>query len=487
MKIKNISEIKSIFLDNRTVKQTILKNTFWLGLSTFIGRILTFFLFVYVARILGATEYGIFTFALSFVYLLNILSDFGVSRIIIRELSCEKQDVAEYPGLLSLKIILILATLAIIVIGSFFVTADPAIQKVIWILAAYNLIGSFALIVYALFEARQKMEYKAWAEILQAALFTAFGFFVIFNFPSAENLGYAYLVGTLIFIVILLVFFHLRFYRLRLSWNPAVWRKFLRMSWPLALAGFFATIYSQIDSVMMGALGQITQTGWYNAALRITTFTFLPAMLFSQSAYPAASIAFKESRERLQKIWNYHMELMISLVLPLVVGGLVLAPQIILFIYDSNFLPSVFAFQILLFMTGFLFLSSPLNTVLVASNQEKKIFWVALAGMIINIILNALLIPKYSLYGAALTTVITYGLMFILLFRFISESTPVRPFNLKLFFVLLVAVLSTAVMYFVITLPLFARLHVLVLILVGAVVYFSILLALRFIVRGLKL
>ena len=68
--------VKSLLFENKGLKQTIFKNTFWLALAEAITNFSKLFLIVYVARIFGVTEYGKFTFALSFVSLFSILSDF---------------------------------------------------------------------------------------------------------------------------------------------------------------------------------------------------------------------------------------------------------------------------------------------------------------------------------------------------------------------------------------------------------------------------
>ena len=143
--IRNIvSNPGNFFLKNLGVKQTIAKNTFWLAVAEGITRFLKLFLIIYVARILGATEYGKFTFALAFVTLLSFLSDFGISPIFTRELARSKEREKEFSSLLFLKIILGLATLTLMFIGSFLITPDPLIQKVIWILAIYILINNFS-------------------------------------------------------------------------------------------------------------------------------------------------------------------------------------------------------------------------------------------------------------------------------------------------------------------------------------------------------
>ena len=472
---KNFIDIKEFLFNNKSVRQTIFKNVFWLSLAEGVSRLLTFVLFIYIARILGATEYGKFTFALAFVYLLSIFSDLGISQITTREFSREKEMEKDYPAILSLKFFLILGTLILVLISSFFTISDPVIKKIIWILALYVFGGSFAQIIYAFLAARQRMEYEAWSKILQTFLFVAFGSLVIFIFPSAENLALGYLVATLIFLSLLLLFFHFKVYKLKFAFSPAIWQKFLNMSWPLALSALFVTIYSEIDSVMMGYLGQITQTGWYNAAYRITGFTLIPMALFSQSFFPVLSKAFKESKEKLQNIWNYQMKAMIILAIPIMTGGIFLSRKIIYFVYNPEYTPSILVFQILIIMAGIIFLSSPFNGVLIASNQQKKIFWVTMAGAFANIILNLILIPKFSLYGAAVATVITQFLVFLLLIQLTLKLNIISFFNLKILLTLIGAGISSGIMYFIITRPQIYHLHVIFSVLIGIIVYFLIL------------
>ena len=474
--IKNIYlNPRNFFLKNLGVRQTIFKNTAWLAFAEAISRFLKLILIIYVARILGATEYGKFNFALAFVSLFAIFADFGISQITTREFSREREKEKDFASILSLKILLGLGTLVLVLASSFFITPDPIIQKVIWILAIYTVVSSFSGIIFAFFQARQKMEYQAWTQIIQALVITAAGFFVILNFPSVENLSYSYLFASLIALIFILIFFHFKISSLRISWQKSIWQRFLSLSWPLALAGIFGGIYSQIDSVMMGYWGQLTQTGWYNAAYKIIGVTFIPTTLIATSFYPALSKFFQDSKEKLQTVWNYFMDSMIILAVPIVVGGIVLAPRIIDFIYDPTYFPTgretILAFQILLIMAGLVFLSNPFGQILVVANQQKKLFFVTLAGAVINVILNLILIPRYSLYGAAATTCATCFLIFFLLFKFTKKFTSIQPFNLKFLSSFAGACLSCIPMYFVIIQPKIYNLNVFLSILIGAAIY----------------
>lgn len=320
-------------------------------------------------------------------------------------------------------------------------------------------------------QARQKMEYQAFTNILEVLLVTGAGLFILFYSPSVKNLSYSYLFAALVALIFVLVLFHFKIQRLSLNWNKSIWQRFLSISWPLALVGLLASIYNQTDSVMLGYFNQITQTGWYNAAYRIIGATFIPVALVSTSIFPVLSKSFNESKEKLQKVWNYYTEIIIFLAIPLIIGGLFLASKIIDFIYDSTYTPSVLAFQILIIMAGIIFLYNPFIQVLIVSDQQKKIFWAVLSGAIINVILNLILIPKFSLYGAAIATVITHLLIFFSLVRLTLKSTPINPFNMRIFLSLIGAIFSSIPMYFVISQPQIYYLNVFLSILIGAGVY----------------
>ncbi len=486
MKIRNFTDIKAILFDNKTVKQTIFKNTLWITLGIGVSKVSKLVLIIYVARILGATEYGKFTFALAFISLFVVFSDLGLSSIITREFSREKEKEKEFFSILSLKIVLSLGTLILISIGSFFITSDPNIRKIIWILAGFSLIGNFSESIYAFFRARQRMEYQSWGTVLEGLIVAGVGFFIIFNFPTVINLSYGYLLSVLISLAFILTLFCFKVFPLRISWRIEVWKKFLRMSWPLALASLFGAFYVYIDSVMMGYLGQITETGWYNAAYRLVISTTIPMGIIVMNFYPVLSKLFKESKKELQRVWNYQMELMIILALPLMIGGIVLAPQIINFVYGADFTPSILAFQILILMVVLAFLSSPFSQVLIASNQQKKFFWITISGAVINIILNLILIPKFSLYGAAVATVITYLLILFLFFLFASKFTPIRPFNFKNLLSLITVGFSSIIMYFVISQPQIYNLNIFLSASTGVLIYLTTFIGLKFIIKRFR-
>ena len=129
MRIRNFADIRTLLFDNQTIKQTIFKNISWLTFETVISKLLMLVLLIYAARVLGATEYGKFTFALAFISLFAIFHEFGLPHIVTREFSREKEREKEFYSIFSLKIVLSSLALILILISSFFITSDSSPQQ----------------------------------------------------------------------------------------------------------------------------------------------------------------------------------------------------------------------------------------------------------------------------------------------------------------------------------------------------------------------
>ncbi len=486
MKIVDLNGIRSIFFDNQTLKQTIFKNTFWLIGGAGINKLLKLILMIYAARILGATEYGKFTFALAFVSLFIVFHDFGLPTTVTREFAREKEKEREFSSVISLSSFLALGVLVLILFFSLFITLDPQIRKLIFIFALFSLVNGFATIFYAFFQARQRMEYQMWAETLQSILVIGFGLFILFKFPSVENLSYSYLFGGIIAFIFVLFFFHFKIFPLKISWEKSIWKKFFMMAWPLALAGSFGSIYNYTDSIMMGHWGMITETGWYNAAYRISWTFFVFVGLVSSSFYPVLSEWFKKSKEKLERVWNYELEIMIVLNVLLVAGGIILAPRIIGSLYGAGFSPSILAFQILILGTGISLLYTTLKDMLIVANLQQKFFWAIAGGAIMNVILNLILIPKYSLYGAAIATIATHFLIFITLLVFVLRFTQVRPDLKRIGPVILISLFSVFAMNLIISNPRIFNLNIFLSAPIGAIAYFAVFFLSKMIIQYFK-
>ena len=459
-------------LEAKTIKHTILKNTLWLSASEAISRFLKLILVVYVARVLGAVEYGKFTFSLNLVTLLVIFADFGLGPIVTREFSkSEEKEKTVFPAVLSLKTILGLLALAIMLGTSFFITSDIVVRRVIWVLSIFILIENFASIFYAVMRAHQKMEYEAISKMLQAAVCTGLGLYFLFSTHSIVYLGFAYLASAVFVLLFISLIYQLRFSSLKIVFQKSIWKQLLSLSWPLALVAVFSSVYHSIDSIMLGAWGMMKATGLYNAAYRIVDISVIPMVLVSTAFFPVLSKSFGEGEHERKK--NFFSQLSVETLIGFAIflGGIILAPQLIHFIYGAQYQGSVLALQILMGALLIMYLNTTFSKTLIAANLQKIIFKITFAGAILNVILNLILIPRYSLYGAAAATLITYFAIFLAYVFSVRRKTNLSLFNRNYFKVLFSGLLSGFLMYVIISYTFISRLNVILAILIGAAFY----------------
>jgi len=83
---KNYRYLKS-FLKNKSTKQILVKNTFWLMMGEVFAKALLFIITISVVRYLGVETYGKYSFAIAFTALFGVIVDFGLGIILVQELS----------------------------------------------------------------------------------------------------------------------------------------------------------------------------------------------------------------------------------------------------------------------------------------------------------------------------------------------------------------------------------------------------------------
>ncbi|MFN3301472.1 MAG: polysaccharide biosynthesis C-terminal domain-containing protein [Patescibacteria group bacterium] len=112
---------------------------------------------------------------------------------------------------------------------------------------------------------------------------------------------------------------------------------------------------------------------------------------------------------------------LIIFALPILLAGIILARQIILLIYGSEFIGSVLSLQILFISLVFMFLNFPFSSLLTAADRQKFNAVSRGIALTINIILSFILIPKLLHYGASLAYTISFFIFFFLQFIWIKK------------------------------------------------------------------
>ncbi len=396
------------YLENNTGFTRYLKNTSWLMAEKVIRLFIALSVGVWVTRYLGPTEFGILSYAQSFVGIFAALSSLGLNDIIIRELvkSQDRRDVimGSSFGLQTLGSMVIMIIIAISIYVN---NNEPLTNKIIVILGLLTFINSFT-IISSYFHSMVKSKYFALTGLIGVIISALVKIYLILN-----EFSLIYFVYVLAFDVIFLAAGQIWYYRKmghslfawKFSWSVS--KGLLKDAWPLILSGIIVSIYMKIDQVMIKEFLGNSEVGIYSAAVRLSeAWYFIPTIICS-SLFPAIINAKLRDdslyKDRLQRLYNLMVVLGAVVILPV----LLLSSWIIQILYGIEFEQSATVLNIHILGSVFVFLGVANQKWFISENiQAYNIICLGM-GMVANILLNIVFIPTYGIIGAAYATLIS--------------------------------------------------------------------------------
>ena len=402
-------------------KHRILKNTFVLFLGSIVTNVLSFFLMVLIARSLGDVGVGQYSFVFAFGSLIILLGNPGLEYLIVKEVPGNKGLLPTYAGnILSLKIILAALAVSVTVVLSLLVNKPQVViysLLIVCVIYGVSVVGStFSSILYA----NERMDLTSFAEVVERAMALGLGVVVLYKTRSVLYLVLVLLVSGTVREV-LCCYFSNRYFSPVLRRDWLVWKELFIKSVPFSLSIFFLYIYYRIDTVMLSLMVNDQVTGWYSAAYRLVDVVNYIPFLIVTAILPPMARSSKKDKELLRDIFNRSLRYLIILAAPIGLGTYLLAPRIIQFVYGEGFSNSASALKILIWAEVVVFvnfLGGQLLNVIDKQNAYTKIIGIT-AG--VNILLNVILIPKYTYIGASVATLLCEVVVFILIYQTIRR------------------------------------------------------------------
>lgn len=456
--------------------QRITKNVSVVTLAQILNYILAFFAMMYSARYLGVESFGVLSFASSLTSILGVCMDLGLNTLTIREVARNKSLASEYvSNIILIKIILSVLTLGFISLIANIMGYNDQTRTVIYLLAFFTVFSAIYQVFYSIFQANEKMEYQSAGVILYSILLLGGVLTVIHLKGTVIGISAVYAIGGAAVLVYAFLMFCRKFSIPKLQFNSSTWKSMLKESWPFAISGISYNLYTSIDSIILSVIQGQTAVGLYTAAYRIIIVLIFIPTIFNTAIFPLMSKYYVHSKDTLLFTFEKLFKIMFMVGLPIGVGTVFTANKIILLLYGSAFLSSTIALQILIFSTVLMFARSPFERLLESSNRQIVITKALIIGVVFNVILNLIVIPRYSYIGASVVTVLTDVIVFVLLFRSIKGIGVSFSRNTKLS--LIKIVIASAVMG--VALNYLSDLNVFLLVAIGALIYVVVILALR--------
>jgi O-antigen/teichoic acid export membrane protein len=217
--------------------------------------------------------------------------------------------------------------------------------------------------------------------------------------------------------------------------------------------------------------------GLYTAPYKIIEVLLFIPSVYSAVIFPVLSRFHVSSKESFQLIYVKSIKYMIILGLPIAAGITILSNDIILLLYQSAFSGSVVALQILIWTVPLLLLTTSFGIILISMNKQVLAIRLTFIYMIFNIGVNLVVIPQFSYLGAAVVTVLTELVNFIMLFYYLSKFICKVPLHKLIWKPALATVIMSL---FIIS----VHLNIFITVLLATVIYFALLILFKTFSKG---
>lgn len=361
----------------------------------------TFILLGIVARNYGKEGTGLFTLALTYLAIFYMLSDFGFNAHVL------KKGTGEWQKLLGTRILWsgVLVILALGLLPLFPFAASGFTQSIYF--GGLAIIGAAVFVTCNLiFQSRLRYDLSVLASSVGTLI--SLGAFIVLSYFSlaVPYLLLAHLLGWAVVAVVALILIRRFLKRVFPIYDQRYTINLFKESWPIAATLSLNVLYFRADSFMIAYFKSMADVGIYNVAYSVFQSALVLPTFIMNSYYPL--MVKSTSKVKLMALG------LLGLGSAGTLFSLIFAPLIMEILTGGGFEGGARSLQILSLGFPAYFLSSLMMWILIARGHYKRMFLVYTSGLILNLALNFIYIPKYSFLAASWTTVFSEYFILIL-------------------------------------------------------------------------
>ena len=435
-----------------------------------IAQLLSFFVFVYLARVLEPSGYGEISLGIAIVSYFGLIVSFGLSTVGTREVASSPSSIqSSVNRIVSLRICL--ALIAFLLLSAYVLFFVENFQFML-LLMLYGLgLFSSALLIDWVFVGLENLRTVAIAQILSNIIIALLMFGLVKNADNILVIPIGFFLGSLIGCAYLL-FTYGRHFQLKLLVDWSEFRVLMILAAPFAVRGILEQFYENLDMILLGYLGGAKEVGYYSVAFKLIIASSSLIAVYIQSTFPVMIRLFETDRSAIGAFLRLNVNRTLYVMTPILFGGVMLSSELMETLFGSLYLQAAMPFSWLLFYLFFMALSIALANFLLAAREDRTYLMTLIWGVLVNVVLNFLLIPVWLSSGAALAMVaaevVIVAFLWIRVKRLHCESLYSRR-------LLAAALICSGLMDVVIyAVQQIGQIHVGFLIVIGATFYFAV-------------
>ncbi|MFH1860990.1 MAG: flippase, partial [bacterium] len=422
-------------------RHALIKGTIYLTIGQIVFVISSYTLHIGLARYLGPEGYGVF----GVILYLTIMARSLVNRGIPQSVSKYIAENEEHAIAIKNKGLFIQIVFSIFITIIYFCCApilgqvlhDPSLVPYIQ-LSAFNIpfFGMYMIYIYTL-NGKRWFGYQAMVGIIHDTLLPLI---IIAAILCGFSLNGA-IMGLILTAIIGCVVGHL-YCRFKPNNNlpeglpplphfPS--SKIISFAIPVTIFAIFTSALLNIDLLLVKViLKDNIQAGFYAASMSLSVTPFFISIALSRSIFPAIAMSVADNNHSLTRQYIRHsLKLLLIWMIPVVAIVSATSREIILLIYSTPYLPAAMPLSILIIGLGAFTIYLILTTIITAGDNPKISMWLNIVVLIIDVIINLCLIPRYGIIGAAIATSISIiiGAIISAIYVFIRFKALVQPIS----------------------------------------------------------
>lgn len=386
-------------------------NTIWILLEKGLRVLDGFFIGIWIARYLGPKDFGILSYAESFVYLFAAIAALGLDQIVTKELVNNSSSRDEILGTtLALKLIGF-AVMFTLILGAIQLLDHTALTNtMIFVIASSVLLQSFKGIDFY-FQSNVRSKYTVIGNIVAVALVAVVKVFLILSKAPLIYFGYVIVAEWIIISLSYIIAYRISGLSIWLWKFKIYWvKRLLSKSWLLIIGSVAAALYMKIDQVMIKEILGEEPLGIYSVAVKLTGIWLFVTAAITQSVFPSLVNIRKSNRDLFLKRLQQLYDLLIKIAIVVSLIYTLLARFFVPLLFGNEYSDSSDVLVLYIWSIVFVFLSNGSWGYYLNENLEKFSSIRLVVGAIINITLNIFFIKWYGLVGAAYATLISYAI-----------------------------------------------------------------------------
>jgi O-antigen/teichoic acid export membrane protein len=382
------------------------------------------FAFAFVMlRVLGPDNAGIYYYAAFIFGWFDIFTNFGLNTFLTREVARDRSQAGRYLWNTSLLRLLLMIIGIALLLGFLFArqsaVSPPLTQEAviaIGLLYVGLLPNSLSTGLSAFFYAFEQAEYPAVIATVATICRAVFGVSaLLLGYGVIGLAGVSIITNCITLAIMLVIARRILPGGVRIAKpDMTLFRSMLGEGFPLMLNHFLASIFFQIDVVILQAVRGDAEVGQYSVAYKwVAALNIIPAF-FTMALLPVMSRQAHEDRAALKRNYHLAIKLLVCVALPTAVLFTFLAYFLTGILGGSQYLPDgAIATQLMIWSIPIGWMNSLTQYLLIALDLQRKITWAFIIAVTFNIVINLLLIPAYGYRAAAITTIASEAVLLI--------------------------------------------------------------------------